>query len=197
MGTPDLIYDHAIIVGLAREVAPSVLTSPVRLDGLVGNLNGGLVPLALVHEETGIPIVGVVQTRRYRTGEKQSLQPPVLLRRIDPRVVAGLNIGLVDDVADENLSIDCAWAHLIEAGARSVRTIVLDWKPEKSKVPGFRPDHVARVHKGTPWIHYGPWEDSGVTHERALEEFVKKEHLVAKTVSDLLTLVREGNTVAA
>lgn len=197
MGTPDLIYDHAIIAGLARDVAPSVLTSPVKLDGLVGNLNGGLNPLALVHEETGIPIIGVVQTRRYRTGEKRSLQPPVLLRRIDPAVVTGRIVGLVDDVADEALSIDCAETHLLKSGALAVVKIVLDWKPSKSKVLGFRPDHVARIHRGAPWIHYGPWEDEGASPERALEAFLVRGYLVAKTVNNLLTLVREGNTVVA
>ncbi len=198
MGTPDLVYDHRTIADLSQAVADSIKGSPIKLDGLIGNLNGGLVPVALVAVMTGLPIIGLMQTKRYPGTTRDAVLPPVLLRRIEPHLVAGMAVGLIDDVGDELLSADCCVGHLKECGARHIQTGVLDWKPTKSKVPGFVPDHVARVHEGTPpWIHYGPWEDDGATHERALWEFVEQGYVPASYAQQIVTLLRVSPQVAS
>lgn len=189
---PDIVYDRPRVVTLADRTAAEIMSSGHRYHGIVANANGGLIPAALICQRTGLPLLDIVQMRRYPDDAKKSLTMPVVLRhprreRVDGKWVIG-----ADDVLDEGYSA-VRFKHLLtECGAFLVHLAMLDYKlgPRAKHFQHLKPEFIGETHQGAPWIEY-PWEREGVTREDELMMFVADGHLDRSLADQFLAMLRE------
>ncbi|MGC8558182.1 MAG: phosphoribosyltransferase [Nitrososphaeria archaeon] len=134
------------------------LYTKIRASGYMPDLNvgigrGGLFVLRSLQDffiagRVKIPYI-VIVAERY-TGVNRA-EYRVKIRYLNRRVVENKRILLIDDVADQGLSLKAAREECLKKWAKEVRTATLHLKPSS----GFIPDYYAMVTDA--WIIY-PWE---------------------------------------
>jgi len=140
-----------------RNLAFSLYTK-VRASGYMPDLNvgigrGGLFVLRSLQDffiagRVKIPYI-VIVAERY-TGVNMA-EGRVKIKYLNRTVIENKSLLLIDDVADQGLSLRAAREECLEKGAREVRTATLHLKPSSV----FIPDFYAMVTDA--WIIY-PWE---------------------------------------
>lgn len=190
---PDIIYDHDRVATLGNQLGQMISRSKQPYQGLVGIMNGGLVPLAFVASHTGLPIIDLIHLSYYPPGSRTPLDQPIIYRRPHPERIQDKFGALVDDVGDKcNSLVRGRQLCEFESGAAAMHTATLDFKPENCIYDGFRPTYCVVEHKGRPWIHYQPWEDPGTSATSALLQFVTMGYLDKAAVDRILELLEEG-----
>ena len=132
-------------------------------DILVGVSRGGLVPLRLLSDITGIKKVGVLGIEFYKKiGETR--EKPEITHDL-PVDITNKKVLIIDDVADSGKSLIVAKDYIIAKGAKEAKTATLHYKPVSKLKPDFFVDITS------DWIVY-PWEINEV--KREMEEIKKK-----------------------
>lgn len=136
------------VYSLAWEVARAIRVSGFEPELVVAVARGGFIPARLLCDFLGLHDLASLQVRHYSAGAHKKAEARVVAPL--NRDVSGLRVLVVDDVNDTGETLVEVQRLLAEAGARDVRTAVLDEK-ETSKV---RVDFCARRIERWHWILY-------------------------------------------
>jgi hypoxanthine phosphoribosyltransferase len=116
---------------LADEVCVRSGTAPLQLVVIEEGARRFAEALARGIRARGTPVELV--SVRARRSEGRELRD-VRIDPIDPRVFAGSDVVIVDDIADEGRTLEAVERIVCEGGPRSVRTAVLVSKPSRRQV---------------------------------------------------------------
>jgi len=132
-----------------RDLAEMVVRDGIVPDVVVAVARGGLTVAGALAYAMGVKNCGAINVEFY-TGVDQRLDVPVVLPpSLDLVEVGGLDVLVVDDVADTGHTLRLV-QEVLARHVRSVRTAVLYHKPASVIVP----DHAWRVTDA--WINF-PW----------------------------------------
>jgi len=136
-------------------------TADYKPDVLIGVSRGGLVPLRIFSDITGIKKIGVLGIQFYKAIGKTNKFPEITHDM--PLDIKGKKVLIIDDVADTGKSLVEARKYIEKKGAKEIRTATLHYKPASEITPDYY------IHETSDWIIY-PWE----VHEAERE--IKKEN---------------------
>jgi len=124
-------------------------TADYKPDVLIGVSRGGLVPLRIFSDITGIKKIGVLGIQFYKAIGKTNKFPEITHDM--PLYIKGKKVLIIDDVADTGKSLVEARKYIEKKGAKEIRTATLHYKPTSEIKPDY---YIATT---TDWIIY-PWE---------------------------------------
>lgn len=153
----DQIYDMLI------ELAKRVKDSGFKPDLIVGVCRGGWAPARVMSDLLENANTASIRIEFYLAPAVTAKKPVISQAIMVP--VKGVNVLVVDDVADTGESLKVAVEHLDVCGARAVRTATLYYKPQSI----FKPDFF--IVQTEQWIIF-PWERLESTR-RLLDEAQK------------------------
>jgi len=134
---------------LSEELADKVAESGFAPDVLVAVSRGGFDPARILSDQLGVRRLASLQVVYY-SGVNERSEVPLVQYPLNADV-RGLQVLVVDDVADSGNSLRLVREYVEELGAAEVRVATLHHKPWSV----YRPDYYAEdVDK---WIIY-PWE---------------------------------------
>lgn len=136
--------------------------SGYKPDVLIGISRGGLVPLRIFSDITGLKKIGVLGIQFYKAIGETNKFPEITHEM--PLDIRGKKILIIDDVADTGKSLVEAKKYIEKKGASEIKTATIHYKPTSEIVPDYY------VSETTSWIIY-PWERYET--ERELKEMKK------------------------
>ena len=129
--------------------AEKIRQSGFKPDVIVGVLKGGWFSARVLSDLLEVPSLATVTVEFY-VGVAETKNEPVLTQRISA-VVAGKKALIVDDVADTGKSLKLVKDHVLQEGAKEVRTATVYRKPWSA----IKPDYCEK--ETSLWIVF-PWE---------------------------------------
>jgi hypoxanthine phosphoribosyltransferase len=136
------------VYALSWVLAQTIRASDFEPDLVVAVARGGFIPARLLCDFLGLHDLASLQVRHYTAGARK--QPTARVVAPLTREVAGRRVLVVDDVNDTGDTLVEVRRVLAEAGAREVRSAVLDEKEASSVRVDFRARTLERWH----WIIY-------------------------------------------
>ena len=137
------------IYSLLLKQSKAICRSGFKPDVVVGISRGGWVPARVLSDLLENSNLANIKTECY-TGIGESHNQPKLTQCVSANVV-GKKVLVVDEVADSGRSIQLVVAHVLEQGAKKVKTATLFRKPQSAYTPDF-------CEKQTKcWVVF-PWE---------------------------------------
>jgi hypothetical protein len=161
---------------LSEKLADMIAESGFRPDIIVAVSRGGFDPARILSDELNIRSLASLQVIYY-TGVNERNNRPQVKYPLNADI-AGLNVLVVDDVADSGNSLEVVKEYVDSLGPREVRIATLHYKPWSS----FEPDYYAE--SADKWIIY-PWEPRESIEdirEKLLEEGVPEDELALKLI---------------
>ena len=137
------IYD--MLLSQAEKISKSCF----KPDIIIGIARGGWLPARVLTDLLEIPNLANV-TAEYYVGVAETKNEPVLTQGISA-AVTGKKVLIADDVADSGRSLKLVKEHVLQQGAKEVKTATLYYKPWSV----VKPDYYERETK--LWIVF-PWE---------------------------------------
>ncbi len=145
------------IYGLSKKLALSVKRSGFKPDIVVAISRGGVIPARIVCDVLGImDLLSVKVDHWLQTGdhtEKAVIKYPL---NAD---LTGKSVLVVDDIADTGSSLEVTRKHVLDLGARVVKTATMQTLSTSTFTPDYTGEHVSEW----AWFIY-PWnyyEDLG------------------------------------
>ncbi|MFB6470819.1 MAG: phosphoribosyltransferase [Vulcanisaeta sp. AZ3] len=133
------------------KLVQDILRDHYQPDIIIGISKGGVIIASLISDMLSVP-VDLMRIAHWGFGRANN---DATIRYRPVINVDGLNVLLVDDVADTGITLKIAKDELIRLGARNVKTAVLDYKALSSK---FAPNYY--VYMWTTWAYIiYPWEN--------------------------------------
>ncbi len=129
--------------------AEKIRRSGFRSDVIVGILKGGWFSARVLSDLLEVPGLATVTVEFY-VGIAETKNAPVLTQRISAGV-AGKKVLIVDDVADTGKSLKLVRDHVLQEGAKEVRTATVYRKP----CSAIKPDYFEKETR--LWVVF-PWE---------------------------------------
>lgn len=161
---------------LSEKLADMIVESGFRPDVIVAVSRGGFDPARILSDELNIRSLASLQVIYYAGVNERNDKPQVKYPLNAD--IAGLNVLVVDDVADSGNSLKVVKEYVDSLGPREVRISTLHHKPWSS----FEPDYYAEsVDK---WIIY-PWEPRESIEDiksKLLSEGVPEDELALKLI---------------
>jgi len=154
----DQIYDMLI------ELAKRVKDSGFKPDLIVGVCRGGWAPARVMSDLLENANTASIRIEFYLAPGITARKPVISQAIMVP--VKGVNVLVVDDVADTGESLKVAVEHLDVCGAKAIRTATLYYKPQSILKPDFF------IIQTEQWIIF-PWERLESTR-RMLDEAEKR-----------------------
>jgi len=154
----DQIYDMLL------ELAKRVKDSGFRPDLIVGVCRGGWAPARVMSDLLENMNTASIRIEFYLAPGVTARKPVISQAIMVP--VKGVNVLVVDDVADTGESLKVAVDHLDVCGAKSIKTATVYYKPQSCLKPDFF------IIQTEQWIIF-PWERLETTR-RLLNEAEKK-----------------------
>ena len=139
----DRIYDMLI------DLAKRVKDSGFKPDLIVGVCRGGWAPARVMSDLLENANTASIRIEFYLAPGVTSRKPVISQAIMVP--VKGVNVLVVDDVADTGESLKVAVEHLDVCGAKAIRTATIYYKPQSI----FKPDFF--IVQTEQWIIF-PWE---------------------------------------
>ncbi len=139
----DRIYDMLI------ELAKRVKDSGFKPDLIVGVCRGGWAPARVMSDLLENANTASIRIEFYLAPGVTAKKPVISQAIMVP--VKGVNVLVVDDVADTGESLKVAVEHLEVCGAKAIRTATLYYKPQSILKPDFF------IIQTEQWIIF-PWE---------------------------------------
>ena len=139
----DQIYDMLI------DLAKRVKDSGFKPDLIVGVCRGGWAPARVMSDLLENANTASIRIEFYLAPGVTSRKPVISQAIMVP--VKGVNVLVVDDVADTGESLKVAVEHLDVCGAKAIRTATIYYKPQSI----FKPDFF--IVQTEQWIIF-PWE---------------------------------------
>ncbi len=161
---------------LSEKLADMIVESGFRPDVIVAVSRGGFDPARILSDELNIRSLASLQVIYYAGVNERNDKPQVKYPLNAD--IAGLNVLVVDDVADSGNSLKVVKEYVDSLDPREVRIATLHHKPWSS----FEPDYYAEsVDK---WIIY-PWEPRESIEDikvKLLSEGVPEDELALKLI---------------
>jgi hypothetical protein len=120
---------------LCLELVDRILASGRKFDKIIGISRGGLVPARVISDELDNPDMVIVKVEFYTDIYKVKPEPKVV--HFPDTNLEGLDVLVVDDVADSGRSLECVSRLLREKGVKSVSIATVFYKPWSLVVPDF------------------------------------------------------------
>ena len=155
-------YSYLDIHGLVREGAKEVVASNFRPDYIIAIGGGGLIPARILRTYLDVPIL-VITVQTYEGDSHTPSSVPKIVQTIDPDMLMGKRILIVDEVDDTRITLGTVLDELIYT-RREKR--VKEWGVfvvhNKKKSKAFELDPRALYvacedTDGSTWIEY-PWD---------------------------------------
>jgi hypothetical protein len=159
---------------LSEDLADQIAESGFTPDIIVAVSRGGFNPARILSDELNIRSLASLQVIYYAGVNERSDEPRVKYPLNAD--ISGLNVLVVDDVADSGNSLRVVKKYVEGLGPREVRIATLHYKPWSN----FKPDYFAE--SAEKWIIY-PWEPRESIEdirEKLLSEGVSEEELAVK-----------------
>ncbi len=166
----DRIYDMLI------ELAKRVKDSGFKPDLIVGVCRGGWAPARVMSDLLENANTASIRIEFYLAPGVTAKKPVISQAIMVP--VKGVNVLVVDDVADTGESLKVAVEHLEVCGAKAIRTATLYYKPQSILKPDFF------IIQTEQWIIF-PWER--LESARRLLEEAEKTGRSVDSVRETLT----------
>ena len=154
----DQIYDMLL------ELAKRIKDSGFKPDLIVGVCRGGWAPARVMSDLLENMNTASIRIEFYLAPGVTARKPVISQAIMVP--VKGVNVLVVDDVADTGESLKVAVDHLDVCGAKSIKTATVYYKPQSCLKPDFF------IIQTEQWIIF-PWERLETTR-RLLNEAEKK-----------------------
>jgi len=129
--------------------AEKISKSRFKPDIIIGIARGGWLPARVLTDLLEIPSLANVSAEYYM-GIAETKNEPVLIQGVSV-AVAGKKVLIADDVADSGRSLKLVKEHVLQQGAKEVKTATVYCKPWSI----VKPDYYERETK--LWIVF-PWE---------------------------------------
>jgi hypoxanthine phosphoribosyltransferase len=160
------------------------LAGRIRKDGfkpdiIVGISRGGWPPARVLSDLLSNPNVANVRAEFY-LGIAETSSEPTLTQPVSVKT-RGKKILIVDEVADTGKSLKMVRKHIVQEGAKEVRTVTVYYKPWSI----VRPDYFAK--ETSDWIVF-PWE----IKETLRKVIAKCEELGSPVEEETAKLVKAG-----
>ncbi len=175
----DKIYDMLI------ELARRIRDSGFRPDLIVGVCRGGWAPARIMSDLLENANTASIRIEFYLAPGVTARKPVISQAIMVP--VKGINVLVVDDVADTGESLKVAVEHLDVCGAKGVKTATLYYKPKSCVKPDFF------IIQTDQWIIF-PWERLESTR-RLLNEAEKRGNPIDTVIETLVGAGVESNVV--
>jgi len=159
---------------LSEKLADQIAESGFRPDIIVAVSRGGFDPARILSDELNIRSLASLQVIYYAGVNERNDKPQVKYPLNAD--ISGLNVLVVDDVADSGSSLKVVKDYIDNLGPREVRIATLHHKPWST----FEPDFYAE--SADKWIIY-PWEPRESIEdirEKLLSEGVPEDELAVK-----------------
>ncbi|AGK62058.1 putative phosphoribosyltransferase [Archaeoglobus sulfaticallidus PM70-1] len=171
-----LTWDH--IYRVCFTIAKDVRKSGFKPDAIVAVGRGGWIPARIISDFLNIRELYSVKAEYWDVAE--SRDDAVITQPINVDM-SGKKVLLVDDVADTGKTLNVVVSHLRKAGAREIKTAVLQYK----KTSEFIPDFSGEIFSRWVWIVY-PW---GLT-ETAIGFLKKIDNYKEKSTDELIDEIK-------
>lgn len=161
---------------LSEKLADQIAETGFRPDIIVAVSRGGFDPARILSDELNIRSLASLQVIYYAGVNERNDKPQVKYPLNAD--IAGLNVLVVDDVADSGNSLKVVKEYVERLGPREVRIATLHHKPWST----FEPDFFAE--SADKWIIY-PWEPRESIEdirEKLLSEGVPEDELAVKLI---------------
>lgn len=161
---------------LSEKLADQIAESGFRPDIIVAVSRGGFDPARILSDELNIRSLASLQVIYYAGINERNDKPQVKYPLNAD--ISGLNVLVVDDVADSGSSLKVVKEYIDSLGPREVRMATLHHKPWSSFEPDFFAESVDK------WIIY-PWEPRESIEdirEKLLSEGVPEDELAVKLI---------------
>lgn len=175
----DQIYDMLI------ELAKRVKDSGFKPDLIVGVCRGGWTPARVMSDLLENANTASIRIEFYLAPGVTARKPVISQAIMVP--VRGVNVLVVDDVADTGESLKVAVEHLDVCGAKAIKTATIYYKPKSI----FKPDFF--IVQTEQWIIF-PWERLESTR-RLLNEAEKTGRPLSTVKETLIGAGIDGNIV--
>lgn len=159
---------------LSERLADQIAETGFRPDIIVAVSRGGFDPARILSDELNIRSLASLQVIYY-AGVNEKNDKPQVKYPLNADI-SGLNVLVVDDVADSGNSLKVVKEYVDSLGPREVKMATLHHKPWSS----FEPDFYAE--SADKWIIY-PWEPRESIEdirEKLLSEGVPEDELAVK-----------------
>lgn len=159
---------------LSEKLADQIAESGFRPDIIVAVSRGGFDPARILSDELNIRSLASLQVIYYAGINERNDKPQVKYPLNAD--ISGLNVLVVDDVADSGSSLKVVKEYIDSLGPREVKMATLHHKPWSSFEPDFFAESVDK------WIIY-PWEPRESIEdirEKLLSEGVPEDELAVK-----------------
>lgn len=161
---------------LSEKLADQIAESGFRPDIIVAVSRGGFDPARILSDELNIRSLASLQVIYYAGINERNDKPQVKYPLNAD--ISGLNVLVVDDVADSGNSLKVVKEYIDSLGPREVRMATLHHKPWSTFEPDFYAESVDK------WIIY-PWEPRESIEdirEKLLSEGVPEDELAVKLI---------------
>lgn len=161
---------------LSEKLADQIAESGFRPDIIVAVSRGGFDPARILSDELNIRSLASLQVIYYAGINERNDKPQVKYPLNAD--ISGLNVLVVDDVADSGNSLKVVKEYIDNLGPREVKMATLHHKPWSSFEPDFYAESVNK------WIIY-PWEPRESIEdirEKLLSEGVPEDELAVKLI---------------
>ena len=189
------LISWARVTRLASRLAERVSASMFRPDRVIAIARGGYVPARLLCDHLNLYELDSIRIAHYREGAARSPET----RLVSPLTteLSGLDVLLVDDVADTGDTLEVAVKHLSSLGPKSLKVAVLQHKRQSPFLPDFSAEEVVTWR----WLIY-PWavmEDLRGFMARMIPVPASAEELTARLDAEfgLKVSVRQARAVVA
>ena len=159
--------------------AETISKSCFKPDIIIGIARGGWLPARVLTDLLEIPSLANVSAEYYM-GIAETKNEPVLIQGVSV-AVAGKKVLIADDVADSGRSLKLVKEHVLQQGAKEVKTATVYCKPWSI----VKPDYYERETK--LWIVF-PWE----MKETIRKIIEKRKEKSASVEEETAKLVKAG-----
>ncbi|MGC8849218.1 MAG: phosphoribosyltransferase [Candidatus Bathyarchaeia archaeon] len=163
--------------GMCIELAEKIKGEGFNPDLIVGVARGGWIPARILSDLLHNPNLTSIRVEFYEDVGVTGREPRITQQL--PIPVKGRKVLIVDDVSDTGRSLLTVYEHIRSAGAESVKTATLHYKPHSI----FKPDFY--IEETSAWIIY--------PHERYefILSYIKNRMDKEHTVEDLIAEIKE------
>lgn len=161
-------------IEMSEALGRRILESGFKPEVILAISRGGLVPARIISDVLDVDNIVTVAVKYWAVAERRA-ERPILYHGVEPSVIGGRKVLVVDEVADTGATLKLIADLLNVMGVAEAKTAVLHVK----STSGFTPDFYAERVAEWVWISYpwSRWED--------FREFKKRGHDISKYVEKI------------
>lgn len=161
-------------IELSERLGRQILDSGFKPEIILAVSRGGLVPARIISDVLDVDNIVAMAVKYWAVAERRA-ERPIIYHGVEPSVVGGHKVLVVDEVADTGATLRLIVDLLNVMGAAEVKTAVLHLKSTSR----FTPDYYAETIKEWVWVSYpwSRWED--------YREFKRRGHDISKYIDKI------------